>query len=111
MEMQLGSGGINSQQAINQKNVYAEQYATDAPPSESGLTRLANQIEQATSAVEHISGNLNSLAVGIHGPRPEPVSGGTGAGVQAGNDSFATRVSHLLGAVERLQRSYESIVR
>jgi hypothetical protein len=95
--------------SLNQKSQYAP--ATDAVPTpDNGLRRLADQIEQATSQIENISGNLTSVAMGIHGPRPEPVSAGKSEGVQAG-DSFATRVSHLLSAVDRLQRSYESIVR
>lgn len=82
----------------------------EAPP-ENGLLRLANQIELATSRVEVIASNLTSVAHGIHGPRPEPVSTGQNAGVQTGGDSFAIRISHLSSAIERLERAYESVVR
>lgn len=91
-----------------QKAAYLGAEAT-AVPAETSLMRLAYQIEHATTRVEGIAGNLSQLAIGLHGPRPEPVN--SQDGIKAGGDSFAMRISSLMQAIDRLQRSYDSIVR
>lgn len=98
----IGSGGVGYSRDMNQ--IYAE------PTPDNGLLRLANQISEAGARVEVIAGNLNSVALGIHGPRPEPVNSPAGANAQAG-DNLSSRVDALMHAIDRLQRSYESIVR
>lgn len=94
----------NPQNALN-----AQSYQTEV--AETGLMRLASRVSEATVRIDGIALNLTNVSVGIHGPRPEPVSGVESGGMKNGADSLATRVLALMDSIDRLQRSYESIVR
>lgn len=109
MEYSQGAplGGINAANALSQKN-YAG-YGETAPVEQNGLARIADQITNAAIQIDHIAGMLTNLSIGIHGPRPEPV--GNQQSTAPHSDSLSSRVQNLLGSIERLQRSYESIVR
>lgn len=84
-------------------------YDNAMPADRNGLMRLADQISEAAAQVHMVSDRLSTVALGIHGPRLEPV-GAEGVKTE-GHDNLSSRVSNLLDAVNRLQRSYESIVR
>lgn len=83
-----------------------------AEPSQSGLSRISDQLSNAAVRVESIATELQGLSTNIHGPRPEPVS--TDASRVQGTprtDCLASRVASLIDAVERLERSFHSVVR
>lgn len=90
-------------QASAEKAAYAGE-----PIAQNSLMRLADQIAEATARIGFLADNLNGLALGLHGPRPEPVSDQP---AQPNADSFSARVGALLSAVERAQRAYDGVVR
>jgi hypothetical protein len=93
-----------------QNNAYAGGLASagqTAPAS--GLHPIAEGIRLATSRIDQMSAQLGELAIAVHGPRPEPVDH-SGA-KQHSSDSLNRRVADLLEALDRLQRSYDSIIR
>lgn len=99
--------------AVNQ--VYAAQAATDKAAyagepisTENSLARLANQVAEATARIDSLAENLNGLALGLHGPRPEAVGDQPS---QPKADSLSARIGALLMAVERAQRAYDGVVR
>ena len=101
----LGAGlGMNAAMA-KQSYQFAE-----AAVDQGGLARIADQVTQAAIQVDQIASMLQGISVGIHGPRPEPV-GNSQADSAPHADSLSSRVQNLLASIERLQRSYESIVR
>lgn len=106
-------GGINAAGALAQKNYAADVqgYAGESTTAvdQTGLMRLAEQVAYSMARIDQITGGLNTLAVGIHGPRPEPVTGAENSKVH--HDNLTARVSHLTEAVDRLHRAYESVVR
>jgi hypothetical protein len=97
------------QAGINQASSLYQQ--TSEPTAElNGLARLAEQIIQTAARVDQIASNLNQVAYGIHGPRPEPVSGTDSAKGQSA-DTLAARIGLLIEATDRLERAYQSVVR
>lgn len=79
-------------------------------PVESGLVRIAEEISHATSRIHSMASRMTELGTAIHGPRPEPVSGGAGQQATA-VDSLSSRVNSLLISLDHLESSYTSVVR
>ena len=108
MYQQAGQGSVlgYQQDAAQAKATYVGD-----PTEQTGLVRLANQISEASAQVNYVADHLTRLSIGIHGPRPEPVSTGQAGANSPNADSLSSRVSQLLVSIERLRQSYESIVR
>lgn len=105
----IGRGiGSASDEYAKQAQVQRIQ-VTQSQQAKTGLVLMAEQIADAATRINQISDGLGSLSIGLHGPRPEPVAGENTKAVTA--DSLQSRIHALLESVDRLQRSYEGVVR
>lgn len=116
MMMNVGEEAKYATQEYYQQKAYAQAAhiagapTVDVAQEPMGLVRYANQISEAAAQIDFITAELNRIAMGIHGPRPEAV-GNAGVKSQPNVDSLASRVSMLMDSLNQLQQAYRAIVR
>lgn len=87
-----------------QANAYPN---TTAP---TGLALIADRLAEARARISQVAMSINQVALGVHGPRPEPVAQRDGI-KGAPSDSIRARVDDLFEEISNLESALSSLTR
>lgn len=77
-------------------------------PSVPGLAMLTERVNEARQRIGSVTQNLNQIALGLHGPRPEAV--GPQSGIKSA-ESLRGRIDDLLSDIDSLESAVQSLIR